>query len=85
MDAKKALKELSYDETAYGGYCTFEVRQEAIKALEKQIPKKPKNIKSIPTFSNDVYLTRANCPICGYDLNRSNIYCNRCGQKIDWE
>lgn len=35
MNTEKALKELSYDDTAYGGKCTHEVRQEAIKALKK--------------------------------------------------
>lgn len=33
MKPEEALKELSYDDTAYGGKCTYEVRQEAIKAL----------------------------------------------------
>ena len=40
MQAQEAIKELSYDNTAYGGKCTKEVRETAIKALEKQIPKK---------------------------------------------
>lgn len=35
MKPEEALKELSYDDTAYGGKCTHEVRQRAIKALEK--------------------------------------------------
>ena len=51
MKSEEALKELSYDGTAYGGKCTHEVRQRAIKALEKQIPMKPNNIKSILDFS----------------------------------
>nr|DAM45764.1 MAG TPA: hypothetical protein [Caudoviricetes sp.] len=45
MKPEEALKELSYDDTAYGGKCTYEVRQEAIKALQKQIPMKPNNIR----------------------------------------
>lgn len=35
MTNEEAIKELSYDDTAYGGNCTYEVRMEAIKALEK--------------------------------------------------
>lgn len=35
MKPEEALKELSYDDTAYGGNCTHEVRQRAIKALKK--------------------------------------------------
>ena len=64
MNTEKALKELSYDDTAYGGKCTHEVRQEAIKALKKQIPMKPNNIKSIFDFSGRYYTTKGDCPVC---------------------
>ena len=85
MDAEKALKELSYDDTAYGGNCTYEVRMEAIKSLEKQIPKKPKNIKTIFDFSGRYYTTKGDCPCCDREnLYRTDIYCNKCGQKLDW-
>lgn len=85
MDAEKAIKELSYDDTAYGGNCTYELRMEAIKALEKQIPKKPKNIKTIFDFSGRYYTTKGDCPCCGREnLYRTDIYCNKCGQKLDW-
>lgn len=50
MKPEEALKELSYDDTTYGGKCTYEVRIEAIKALEKQIPKKITNMKRILDF-----------------------------------
>jgi hypothetical protein len=53
MKPEEALKELSYDDTAYGGNCTYEVRMGAIKALKKQIPMKPNNIKSIFDFPAD--------------------------------
>lgn len=46
MDVKKAIKELSYKNTDYGGKCTQEVRKAAIRALEKQVPMKPKNTKN---------------------------------------
>lgn len=50
MTNEEAIKELSYDDTAYRGNCTYEVRMEAIKALEKQIPKKVTNMKRILDF-----------------------------------
>lgn len=50
MKPEEALKELSYGDTAYGGNCTYEVRMGAIKALKKQIPMKPNNIKLFLTF-----------------------------------
>lgn len=85
MKSEEALKELSYDDTAYGGKCTYEVRMGAIKALEKQIPMKPNNIKSIFDFSSRYYTTKGNCPVCNREeLYKSDLYCNKCGQKLDW-
>lgn len=85
MKPEEALKELSYDNTAYGGKCTHEVRQEAIKALQKQIPMTPNNIKSILDFSGRYYTTKGNCPVCNMEeLYKSDFYCNKCGQRLDW-
>ena len=36
MKPEEALKELSYDDTAYGGECTYEVRMVAVKALKSR-------------------------------------------------
>ena len=70
---------------AYGGKCTHEVRQEAIKALQKQIPMKPNNIKTIFDFSGRYYMTKGDCPVCNIEeLYKSDFYCNKCGQKLDW-
>lgn len=55
MKPEEALRELSYDNTAYGGKCTHEVRQEAIKALQKQIPMTPNNVRIILDFSGRYY------------------------------
>ena len=86
MKPEEALKELSYGDTAYGGNCTYEVRMGAIKALKKQIPMKPNNIKSIFDFSGRYYTTKGNCPVCNSEgLYKSDFYCNKCGQKLDWE
>lgn len=54
----------------------------ALKALEKQIPKKP-----IEKFTGDEYVCE--CPIClTYTPNEVEIqsiqYCSWCGQKLDW-
>lgn len=44
-----------------------------IEALEKQIPKKPKD---------DGWLY---CPVCGKDILSDHfVYCPDCGQRIDW-
>lgn len=80
MKPEETLKELSYDNTAYGGKCTHEVRQEAIKALQKQIPKKP----IIYPGTN-----RADCPVCMKTVRGIGKpfgeYCAGCGQRLRWE
>lgn len=55
------------------------------KASEKQIPMKPNNIKSILDFSGRYYTTKGDCPVCNREgLYKSDFYCNKCGQKLDW-
>lgn len=89
MRAENAIFHLSrehiYNEVA---------RQEAIKALKKQIPKKPIiNKENI----NCVIYTTYMCPCCkdptikniivfggGYHIRKTPNYCWNCGQKLDW-
>lgn len=86
MKPEEALKELNYDDTAYGGNCTYEVRMEAIKALEKQIPKEPKYKKQLRDFFGIATVVKGDCPCCGKAEIYSNAnYCPDCGQKLDWE
>ena len=86
MDAKEAIEKLKAPELPDGLVMVgAEARQEAIKALEKQIPKKITNMKSMLDFSGNYYTSRGNCPCCGEELNRSFIYCSKCGQKLNWE
>lgn len=85
MKENEAIEELKYDcnelgkaipcDTSWG--CSFEnAYGMAIKALEKQIPKKP-------DFTEDK--TFALCPCCnGKGLFDKQKYCDNCGQKIDW-
>ena len=79
LTPQEAIRELSYDNTAYGGKCTKEVRETAINALEKQIPKKP-------IFYNGT--NRADCPICRKIVRGISKpfgdWCSGCGQKLDW-
>ena len=54
----------------------------AIKALEKQIPKKPiKSENQVVRYVNTYY-----CPTCELGITGTNIakWCYHCGQKIDW-
>lgn len=56
----------------------------AVKALEKQIPKKVilRHIKKYDGFDD------GECPTCGNSVLRdgfsNDVYCDECGQKLDW-
>lgn len=58
-----------------------------IKALEKQIPKKPTPIdyeKYIDVIDNAKFLKGAFwCPNCKHVV-KSGSFCKDCGQKLDW-
>ena len=55
----------------------YKANEMAIQALEKQIPKKPKERDCIG------FDTLA-CPKCKMALYLYEPYCDNCGQKIDW-
>ena len=66
----------------------------AKKAVEKQIPKKPK-IDRITFTNGSGYFDELCCPTCNnyliqrddcgkYFAGSQNNYCEECGQKIDW-
>lgn len=58
----------------------------AIQTLRKQIPMKPNNIKDIIDFAGKYYTTKGDCPVCRREgVFKSDLYCNKCGQKFDWE
>ena len=65
------------------------INGKAIEAVEKQIPKKPRQI-------NTAAIQRYECPICshylisyhekvGFYQGFQDEYCCRCGQRLDWE
>ena len=55
--------------------------QEALKALEKQIPKKPQNKKK----ANDGYAWQWICPNCHIvKITTEQNFCCDCGQALDW-
>ena len=46
---------------------------------------KPNNVETIFDFSGKYYTTKGNCPVCNREgLYKADIYCNKCGQKLDW-
>ncbi len=84
MKPEEALKELRYPELPDGLVMVdLETRQEAIKALEKQISCKPEEY--VPDFPYNIFSTQK-CAKCGTPVIGKKIskYCSECGQKIDW-
>ena len=79
MDEKKireAIETIKSNYPTSGYYMLCEALDIAIKALEKQLPKKPKK-------NGDLACS------CGLIIQRKNRrtclhYCHNCGQAIDW-
>lgn len=88
MTEKEALNVMTQAREAAGqaflGKVQFNVPQyhAVIKALEKQIPKKP--IPQEPQYIK--CWMNYTCPLCGRNFNRLGIadYCYHCGQALDW-
>ena len=77
-EAIKRLDRDAYRTTCYGNRVVeHEENLIAIQALEKQIPKKPKERDCIG------FDTLA-CPECKMALYLYEPYCDNCGQAIDW-
>lgn len=66
---------------SYYGEKAINVYDNAIKAIEKQIPKKPIHIST--EFKEYGFLT-GYCPICKEGVYQDMYYCDMCGQSLDW-
>ncbi len=62
------------------GFISDSVKDIAIKAIEKQVPKKPDELRCFRTFHSYAGL----CPSCRGGVNSEFQYCGDCGQKLDW-
>ena len=92
IEAKKEFKErLELIEKCYRGEVEDykQALELGVKALEKQIPKKPRKTDSYRGVLKRVYAYV--CPTCGnaclekYMNERNNtMFCWNCGQKLDW-
>ena len=90
MTESEAIKEL-HEIRPRGGIIPqkrAEAIDMAIKALEKQIPKKPIPVdykKYMDTVKNALFLKGAYwCPNCKHVV-KCGTYCRDCGQKLDWD
>ena len=73
------------------GYISDDVKDMAIKALEKQMPKKIIGTEEFPVYAGDT--VSGICPECMTDYvcitprmykEKGLGYCKECGQKLDW-
>ena len=87
MNEQEAIKRLEYIKHVGNGeqeykHCAEEIALDmAIKALEKQIPKKP-NIHGYRE-GREINTISYTCPICNKHIGRES-FCNHCGQALDW-
>ena len=97
IEAVKELKQNSCVDCAFGcdspihcnAVCKYsDAINMAIKALEKQIPKKPLNIEDkywgCPCCNGMLMVRWITYPINPVPLESGRDYCEDCGQKIDW-
>lgn len=77
-DFKKLAELLQNKESAAVEHCNI-----AIEALEKQLPKKPKEEKNDYTFKLGEFIV-GKCPNCLSEASERFDICLYCGQKLDW-
>ena len=85
MNLKEVIKtlELAKAEVEWDSPMDYAVAiDEAIKAIDKQIPKKPKLHRKFEVLGiiHEIYL----CPSCGAMLDNED-YCMSCGQALGWQ
>lgn len=71
---KKIEKENTYKRIGLFNHTQCDILQELV---DKATPKKVK------PFPNSLYIKT--CPDCDLHLSLTQNYCDRCGQKLDWE
>ena len=82
MTAEEAIKKVRRVKGIYAYESDYEAFDVAIKALEKQIPKK----------AVGEHYAHMRCPLCNHRIpsgqgsssRRRDNWCNYCGQAIDW-
>lgn len=85
MTPQEAIKELKYQEKMRSKGIDYRVNNvvinEAISALEKQIPKKP--VIHGYREGREVNTISYTCPVCNKHIDKDN-YCKHCGNALDW-
>lgn len=81
MTAKEAMAIRRADDLGHLEFKFKDLQACIDNALEKQIPQKAYNVKTVP---NDNYINYGDCPCCNADVFEYQHYCMDCGQALDW-
>jgi hypothetical protein len=82
MTSEEAITGLKYLKSIHqNSQLACEALNVAIKALEKQIPKK---LIHITRNEHCEKVIGYGCPTCKADVSGSGFYCWKCGQALDW-
>lgn len=95
MNEQEAIKRLKYEKPAREYHGNLDKAIDiAIKALEKQIPKKVKKFPHFSIHTRPMIFYITHCPTCDHVIDEyeddhiyprtRNEWCNKCGQHIDW-
>ncbi len=90
MQAKEAILRIKDHNRAHQRKERFAVKitealDLAVSALEKQTPKKVNNFSEDGDISACIPKTKSgNCPICNNFIWGAAVYCDKCGQALDW-
>ena len=87
MTESEAIKEFQQNiDMPFGSNISREASKLAVQALEKQIPKKPRNERSsVPLSRTSVrFVDWYKCGKCNFDLSKQFVCCPYCQSVIDW-
>lgn len=80
MTESESIKELQDNiDLPFGVTISDEASRIAIDSIKKQIPKKPKD-----RYKTKYVWDSAYCPVCNCGITARWVYCQCCGQKLDW-
>lgn len=76
MKVEEAINAIKQNKPTSGYASLCEALDMAVKALEKQIPKKPVGL--VGDYDLPI------CPECKQMVDDTEFYCSTCGQELDW-
>ncbi len=85
--SKQEIEKAIYKLASYDGTEDKELQNAieiAVPTLEKQLARKPLEIRNKHDFQGNVILKDGYCPNCKHEMSNAYLFCNKCGQAVDW-